>query len=260
MINKTVKGISALALALMMLFGSAAICFAAGSQTTEQYSYNDSANVFTDQDINTLVDKLLEGNSKTGWQFIVMTDPNAVNYDDSLQDYYRDNYYKNKGFKENAVVLVYNTGLNKGTFFGTGEAKYYFTDSRIDETGKMLRKNMDAQTYLDGAAAFVDKVEKYYSEGSPELEKRDNKLGYVLKHYWWIFALIGLVAAGATFGITAGRYKYNGKFNTYDLKANSNTMLTEEHDVFVTKHTTSRIIRSESSDSSSSSSSSGGDF
>lgn len=260
MINKTVKGISALTLALMLMFGSVVLCFAAGAKITDQYAYNDLADVFSDADIDALTAKLQEGNSQTGWQFIVMTDSQSVSYGDSLQDYYRDNYYDGANYKPDAVMLVYNTALNKGTFFGTGEAKYYFTDSRIDETGKMLRGYMDSKSYLDGAKAFVDRVIKYHSEGSPELEKRDNKLGYVMKHYWWAFALIGIVAAGATFGITAGKYKYNGKFNTYDLKANSNTTLTEQNDVFITKHTTSRVIRTESSNSGSSSKSSGGDF
>ncbi len=254
MIN-TAKRLSALAFALVMIFSSLTVCFAA-TEKNNKYSIDDIAEVFTEQDFNEIKTKLETSSNKTGWQFIVYTDTNSVSAS-SLRDYYETNYFEKNGFEKNSVVLVINSTMNRGTFFANGGAAYYINDSRTDETGKKLRKDMDNQDYVGAVNDFADQMVKYHDNPTAEAEKKSNKLGYVLKHFWWAFALIAIVAGGATFGITAGKYKYNGKFNTYDLKANSQTMLTDSQDVFVTKHTTSHTIQSSSSSSSGSSRSSG---
>ncbi len=254
MIN-TAKRLSALAFALVMIFSSLTICFAA-TEKNNKCSIDDSAELFTEQEFNQIKTKLETSSSKTGWQFIVYTDTKNV-YSSSLRDYYETNYFEKNGFEKNSVVLVINSTMNRGTFFANGGAAYYINDSRTDETGKKLRADMDNQNYIGAVNDFADQMVKYHDNPTAEAERKSNKPGYVLKHYWWAFILIAIVAGGATFGITAGKYKYNGKFNTYDLKANSQTMLTDSQDVFVTKHTTSHTIQSSSSSSSGSSHSSG---
>lgn len=260
MINKSLKGVSALVFALVLIFGSITVCFAEAAYSTDQYVIDDKAQVLT-RDMDALAEKLKEASEKTGWQLIVYTDNDKVTAD-SLKDYYEDNYYKTGDFKSDSVVLVMNTATNKGTFFANGDASYYINDDRVSETGKLLRPDMDAQDYYQAATDFADKMVEYHNNPTAEVEKKNGKLGYVLKHYWWAFALIAIVAGGLTFGITAGKYKYNGRFNTYDLKSNSSTMLTEQYDTFVTKHTTSRTIQQNDSSSSGGSSggSRGGDF
>lgn len=261
MMRKSISRLSALTLALLLLFGSVVMC-CAYSEVTPQYVIEDEAGVFTNQDIATLKAKLTDTNAKTGWQIIIHTDTQNVQTNGSLREYYTENFYKKGNFEKNAVVLVFNLTLNSGTFFGVGDAQYYFNDSRNDALKPIMRSALDNKSYLDGACQFADKMTEFHNQGSPELEKRNNKLGYVLKRFWWVFAIIAVVAGAATFGITAGRYKYNGKFNTYDLNNNSQTTLTDQYDTFVTKHVSSRTIQSSSGSSGNSSSggSRGADF
>ncbi len=257
MIAKTAKRLSALAFALVLIFGSVTVCFAQ-SFTNSQYSIEDSKNLLTENEFEQAKQKLEDANKKTGWQFIVLLDPEKVVFNDSLKDYYEENYYKKKDFENDSVVLAINVALNKGTFFANGDAAAYIDDGRVNEAGVKLRTDLDKQDYIGAINDFADKMVSFHDSPTAEAEKRDGKLGYVLKHYWWAFALIALIAGGATFGITAGKYKYNGKFNTYNLSENSQTNLSEKQDIFVTKHTTSRVIQSSSSSGSRSSGGSGG--
>lgn len=264
MIAKTAKRLSALAFALMLIFGSVTVCFAQ-SVTNSQYSIEDSKNLLTENEFEQAKQKLEDASKKTGWQFIVFLDPEKVVFNDSLKDYYEENYYNKKDFSKNSVVLVINAALNKGTFFANGDASAYVDDGRINEAGVKLRADLNDQNFSGAIGDFADKMVKFHDTPTAEAEKRDGKLGYVLKHYWWAFALIALIAGGATFGITAGKYKYNGKYNTYNLSENSQTNLSEKQDIFVTKHTTSRVIQQSSSSSGSGGSGSsggsrGGDF
>lgn len=255
MIN-TAKRLSALALALMLIFGSVTVCFAE-IISTDTYVIDDGASLFSNTEITQLETKLDEAGKKTGWQFIVHTDSKQV-YADSLRDYYEENYFEKGNFKSDSVVLVINKAMNKGTFFANGNAAYYINDARVSELGVKLRADMDNGNYYLAATDFTDGMLKYNRNPTAEVEKREGKLPYVLKHYWWLFAIIALVAGGATYGITAGKYKYNGKYNTYNLKENSQTQLSVQQDMFVTKHTTSHTIQSSSSSGSSHSSGSGG--
>ena len=257
MMRKNISRLSALALALLLICSSTVLCFAF-SEVTPQYAIVDDANLFSEQDVATLKARLAEANAETGWQIIIHTDATNIDIDGSRRKYYTKNFYKTGNFEEDAAVLVFNPTIDGGTFFGTGAAQYYFNDSRDDKLKPIMRSALDSKTYLDGACRFADKMVEFHDQGSPELEKKNNKLGYALKHYWWVFTLIAIVAGAATYGITAGKYKYNGRFNTYDLKSNSNTTLTDEYDNFVTKHVSTRTIQTSSGSSSSGGSSSGG--
>ncbi|HCA04744.1 MAG TPA: hypothetical protein DEO32_02480 [Ruminococcaceae bacterium] len=263
MIN-TAKRLSALALALMLILGSVTLCFAE-TASNSGYVIDDTAGLFEKDEVELLKTRLENASKQTGWQFIIHTDNSKITVD-SLRDFYVESYYeKHKEFSDNAVVLVINSAINRGTYFAMGEAKYALNDGRVNELSIKLKVDMDKKAYYQTAVDFTDRMVGYYNKPTAEAEKREGKLVYVLKHYWWLFAIIAVVAGGATFGITAGKYKYNGKFNTYDLNANSETMLDLKQDMFVTKHTTSRVIQTNSGSSGSSHSSGsggsrGGDF
>ena len=258
---KLTNRLSALTLALMLMLASVSCAFAA-HESTAQYAFDED--ILSESELEEVKTAFLQASDKTGWQLVLHSDDKYVSAG-SLSDYYYEYYYKTGGFEKDAAVLVFNTAMDKGAFFGTGEAEYYFTDDRISETGKLMRSYMNRGDYAGAAEEFADKVVEYKKAGSPALEKKNNKLGYVFGRFGWIIIIVAVVAGIATFAITAGKYKYNGKFNTYSLKDNSKTTLTERHDDFVTKHTTSRVIRTQSSGSSSGgggggSGHSGGDF
>lgn len=256
MIKKTSLRISALSLALLLLFAAAFTVFAVSASVVD-----DSANVFTAEQRSELQSRLDRTADKTGWQMIVYTSDKGIASD--LNSYYNANYYDTHNYDANAVVLVYDVGSNKGTVITHGDAMNYISDQRMSSLGQMLRLYLDEQNYYQGAIAFADKIDQYYSEGIPEddtfdnisYEEKSNKFLYSLTHYGWICGLLGVAAALIFFFVNKSRYKNMGKSGTYDLAANSSVDLKEQQDDFVTQHTTVRTIER---DSSSSGGSSGG--
>lgn len=257
MIKKTSLRISALGLALLLLFAAAFTVVAASAGVVD-----DSAGVFSAAQRDELKSRFDRTADKTGWQMIVYTSTRGIG--SNLNDYYNANYYDTHNYDENAVVLVYDIGSNKGTVITHGDAMKYISDQRMSSLGQMLRRYLDEQNYYQGAIAFADTIDQYYSAGIPEYdtfnnisyEEKSNKFLYSLKHYWWLYTLLGAAAGLIFFFVNKSRYKNMGKSGTYDLAANSSVDLKEQQDDFVTQHTTVRTI--ERSSGSSGGSSDGG--
>lgn len=250
MMKKTSLRISALSLALLLLLAAVFPVFAVSESVVD-----DSANVFTAEQRSELKSRFDRTADKTGWQMIVYTSSQGIG--SNLKDYYNANYYDTHSYDADAVVLVYDVGSNKGTVITHGEAMNYISDQRMSSLGQMLRGYMDEQNYYQGAVAFADRIDQYYSDGIPEndtfdnisYEEKSNKFLYTLKHYGWLFGLLGGAAGLVFFFVNKSRYKNMGRSGTYDLAANSSVDLKEQQDDFVTQHTTVRTIERDNSSS-----------
>lgn len=257
---------SALLLVLLLLFAAAFTAGAASASVVD-----DAAKVFGDSERSELSSRFDKTADKTGWQLICYTTQQGVS--SNLSDYYNANYYDTHSYDADAIVLVFDTGSNKGTVITHGSAMQYISDDRMSELGSLLRSYMNSGSYYQGALAFADKLDAYYAAGVPDggsydnihyNEKQDNKLLYTLKKGGWIFGLVGIAAGLIFFFVNKSRYKNMGKSGTYDLASNSDVQLTEAQDDFVTQHTTVRTIQSSSGSSGGSSGGGsthgGGDF
>lgn len=267
MMKKVTTRVSALALAALIALGSLMMVFAASPA-----SVDDSAKLFSADQKSEIVSRFDRTGDKTGWQLILYTSTQGVS--SGLSDYYNQNYVDRISHDSDAVVLVFDTGSNKGAVISHGSAESYISDERLSEMGSMLRGYLDSKDYYGGALAFADKLDRFYADGVPKgdsysnvktNEKADNKLLYVLKRFGWIFGIVAVAAGVIFFAVNTHRYKNLGKSGTYDLHANSKVDLDEVQDDFITQHTTVRVIRSESSGGGSSSggggsSHGGGDF
>lgn len=267
MIKQISKQLSALLFAALLMLGSTAVCFAVGNS---QYVITDDAELFTDSQIQQLADILTEASNTTGWQYIVHTDNRGIS-SSNMTDYYNREYYDTNDFESDAIMFVYDFASDGAALITHGDAMQYISDERLGEIGPQLRQYLREEDYYGAVSAFAEITEDYYESGVPDdgsysnIEEEDfrqtNKFLYVLTHYGIIIAIVALAAGGATFGITAVKYKLNGKSGTYDLRANSKTIINEQEDIFVSKHTTVHRIESSSGSSggsSSGSSSSGG--
>ena len=260
MIKKLSLRLSAAAVALMIALFSTALCFA---EVTQQYAIEDDAAIFTDDQLDSLRDKLSEGNERTGWQLILHT--SSLGITSELNNYYNKNYYDQKSFAADAVVLVFDLGSNKGTVISHGEAMDYISDQRMSSLGSMLRSYMDNGDYYGATFAFVDTLEQYHSDGIPTgdtfdnitYEQKTNKFLYVLKHYGIIIGIAAIAVGVIMFFVIKSKYKHMGVSGTYDLAANSSVNLSDVEYQFVNQYTTVRTIKDDS-DSGSSGGSSGG--
>lgn len=264
MMKKVSVSVSALLLALLLLAATVTV-FAASASVVD-----DSANVFSTSESEEIRSRFDKAADKTGWQMIVYTSNQGVG--SNLNNYYNANYYDTHSYDANAVLLVFDTGSNKGTVITHGDAMHYISDQRMSDLGFLLRGYMNSGSYYQGALAFAEKIEEYYSAGIPEdgtfdnisyNEKQDNKLLYTLKKGGWLIGLLSVAAGLIFFFVNKSRYKNMGKSGTYDLSANSDVQLTEAQDDFVTQHTTVRTIQRDNNSSGGSSGGSthgGGDF
>lgn len=148
-----------------------------------------------------------------------------------------------------------------------GDAMYYFGDGRVNTLLDDVQRDMKQGNYYSAAEQFLYYVDHYYDEGIDDdksnknidlQEKEDNKFLYVVKHYGIVIAAGSIIVAVIVVIVVKNRYKHNGKAETYDLKKNSKTMLTDKKDIFLTKHVSVTRIRSDSDSSGGSSSSSSG--
>ena len=194
---------------------SAAAEYTGVSVVESTHALTDSAKIFGDDaKREELLTKMQEAGKKTGWQFIIYTTDQGVS-SEKIESC-ADNFYKNGSFQKNAILLV-----NSGDMYGASKA-------------------------------FVSKSVDIYSMG------KTNILLISLKKIGPFAGIAGVIIAVAFFFITKSRYKNMGKSGTYDLASNSKVDLDEVEDTFVTQHTTVRTIKSDNDSGSGSSNHSDG--
>lgn len=261
--TKSLPKFTSAALALLLALGATLTVFAAGFDYSKSYLLRDEADLYPGADYDNIKEKLDSVGKQTGWQVAVVTTENNVS--SSRMDTYYNNYYDNNRsfFQSDSVMFVIDNASGNRIIITHGAAEQYFTDARMSEMKNALKPFLSGNDMLNAAYTFADKTLEFYQEGVPlngtyenhvegtESEddrlKRENKLLYVLTRWGWLMGLIGLAAGGIFAGVNIGRYKFNGKSGTYDLRENSSMKLVDSQDVFLHKHTTSTTISSGSS-------------
>lgn len=259
--------ISAIAATALLLSVSAAPVLAA-TNYSQNYALIDEAKLFDAAGSEQLSATLEKTGRETGWQVSVFT--TSYNISADQMDSYYNNYYDNhrEWFTTDSAMLIIDTGSNNRYILTHGSAEAYFTDERMTQIKSEMKPYLNDNDMLGAAKTFAAVNAEFYRSGIPEngghsnhvdgvdpnkaaeeQEKKNNKLGYVLSHYGWIFGLVALAAGGIFAGVNVGRYKYNGKGGTYNLKENSRMNLVDQQDVFVNKHTTFTTINTSSGSS-----------
>ena len=257
--------VSAAALALMLLLCSAVTVFGIGMDYSNTYLLADEADIFSQTEFDGVKEKLNSVGTQTGWQMAVVTtlDGVSANQMDSHYNRYYDN--NRSQFQSNSVMFVIDKGSDNRIIITHGAAEEYFTDERLSELKSALKPYLQSGDMLNAAYTFADKSLSFYQQGVPangshnnhvegtETEsdrlRRENKFLYVLTRWGWLMGLIGVAAGGIFAGVNVGRYKYNGKSGTYNLRENSSLRLVDNQDVFLSKHTTYTTINTGSGSS-----------
>lgn len=272
MMKKTTLKIASAAVAALSVFSLSASASAAGTEHSQSFALIDDANLFDDTQYASLCEKLSSVGSQTGWQIAVVTTDYGIS-SSRMDSYYNDLYDNNREYFEadSALFVIDNASSNR-LILTHGTAEMYFTDERLSDMKSALKPSLSSGDMETAVEIFADKNLEYFEEGvvnghhsnhvegqseeelAAQREKREHKLAWTLTHWGWLFALIAIAAGGIFAGVNVGRYKFNGKGGTYNLKENSSMNLVDRQDVFVNKHTTSTVIQSSSSGSGGSSS------
>ena len=238
------KRISAAALAAMLVLFSCVCVFAESSK-----KLIDDAGLFGEGDSGKLVTALEDTSSQTGWDVIIYTNNNGYDIDGDLA-YQSDKYYNDNGFGKGAdadgVMLVIDMGSRCSYILTKGGAKAYFSDSRITEINNDVLGQLGNGDNLNAGIVFANDVKTAYNDGVPgdggysnvttEPERPEKA------PYNFIAPIIGLIVgiiAAIIFAVSVNsRYKFNGKYGTYDLRKNSSMNLVDRQDVFVDRKVT----------------------
>ena len=186
-----------------------------------------------------------------------------------MDSHYNKLYDNNRNyFESDCVMFVIDNASGNRIILTHGETESYFSDQRMNEMKSALKPYLQSGDMLNACYTFADKTQEFYDAGIPsngsydnhvegtetadQKLKRENKFLYVLTKWGWLMGLIALAAGGIFAGVNVGRYKFNGKSGTYNLKENSSMKLLDSQDQFLHKSTTSTVISSGSSSSGSS--------
>ena len=232
---------------------SAAAEYTGVSVVESTHALTDSAKKFGDDaKREELLTKMQEAGKKTGWQFIIYTTDQGVS-SEKIESC-ADNFYKNGSFQKNAILLVIDSKSNTMIIRNKGEVKDYFAhdDSRMESIISEMKPYLNSGDMYGASKAFVSKSVDIYSMG------KTNILLISLKKIGPFAGIAGVIIAVVFFFITKSRYKNMGKSGTYDLASNSKVDLDEVEDTFVTQHTTVRTIKSDNDSGSGSSNHSDG--
>ena len=256
--KKTKAAVAAL-LALVLLLGSSFGAFAIGSYGDENYALIDEANIFTDEQMTSLCDKLSAAGSKTDWQLAVVTTNDNVS--SSRMDKYYNNYYDNNRnvFEADCVMFVIDNASSNRIILTHGTAESYFTDERLTEMKSALKPSLASGDMVSAVQIFADTSVSFYEQGIPSDGHHSNHVeGKSEEQLASEREKKSNLAGGGIFaGVNVGRYKYNGKSGTYNLKENSSMNLLDKQDEFLGSHTSYTVISSSSSGSGGSSSGGG---
>ena len=226
----------------------------------------DFSNILTDAEEQLLYVKMTEFINKTSMDIVFVTVDLPYSYDSENEEYAADFYdYNDFGidFENYSGILLLRNTYEYDRYYNVylfGDAQLYYNYDRTEYVLDEIYYNFKNQYYLEGYRTFINLMSNYYDEGIPS-DMKDyevNKDGYLKQKYIMPIIPILLGAGIVTLIIMLiliNKNKMVKKATKASEYLNQKSIeFTKREDIFVTEHTTSRII----SDSSSGGSGGGG--
>lgn len=231
--------------ALLLLLVSGTALASSGSSQVE-----DKAGLLDAAEISELEAQASDLASLTGWAVLVLTTDDAQGkasraYGEEQLDVYA-------GEEEDGVACLLDMDNREISLITIGEARYYLTDSRIDQVLDDAWEAVTDEEYKDTLEAMLSGVKKYYKKGIPDgtyLYDRDTgerTVYHAPKSITLVEALIAVIAAviagGAVAGGIIGKYRLKWGAYSYPYDSLGTLKLTEREDQLVNKIVTHRRI------------------
>ena len=220
------------------------------------YDYSD---ILTETEEQLLYKQIEEFINKTNMDMVFVTVNLPYSYDYKNEEYAADFYdYNDFGinFKNYSGILLLRNTYEYDRYYNVylfGDAQLYYNYSRTEYVLDEIYYDFSNQNYYNGYTTFIEKMSNYYDAGIPSEMKNYEVTedGYLKEKYVIPIIPILIVSGIVTLIVMIILIKKN-KMVKKATKAseylNKNSInFTTRNDIFVTEHTTSRIISDGSS-------------
>lgn len=230
-----------LLLSVLLLFGNASVFAKA------EGNVYDGASLLTDSEISSLNEKITALQQTSGWNIYAVTTDNAEGK--TAKAYADDFFDAHSPEQEDGVALLIDMD-NREIYLSTcGEAIRYLTDARLDVILDDAYGYAGNGNYADCLNAMVDGVAACYERGINRNQYNyDTETGKVSVYRSLtlseivVAVLVSLVAGGAFFGITVGKYRLKLDTWRYPFRDYGEVNLQVCDDRYINKFVTHRRI------------------
>ena len=218
----------------------------------------DFAEILTEEEEEELKIKVDDFVERNGMDLVILTD--TFSYSRDIDNgYFAADFYDYNDFgmsfdNYSGIVFLRNTNPSDPYYgmYTFGEAQLYFSQSREDDILDSIYDNIHSGSYLEGIEEFIEKTDKYIQQGKPKEAENYyiDENGIIHAYYRIPWATSIIISSVVTLIIMIILVKKNrmiikaSKAEAYLNKGSIN--ITNRKDVFISTHTSSYKISSDS--------------
>lgn len=218
----------------------------------------DYDNILTDEEENILKEKIDEFISITSMDMVIVVPSFYYSNDSENEEYAADFYdYNDFGmeFEKNSGVLFLRNNNKLDPYFNIytfGNAQLYFDFTRLEEILDSIYNDIKSGNYLKGLSRYIDMMIDDYNSGIPSTMQnyKVNEKGFLYQPYqvpWIMVLLIAAIITTIIIIILIEKNKMVMKASEATEYLNKGSVkLSERKDKFITSHTSSHTISSDS--------------
>ena len=218
----------------------------------------DYGEILSEEEEKELKGKIDEFIQKTNMDMVIVI-PNFTYYDDNQNEDYAADFYDYNDFgmkyKNNSGVLFLRNVNESDPYYNIytfGDAQLYFNYDRLETILDSIYDEIHSGNYVSGFTSFINQMIAYYQNGIPNNMKnyQVDENGYLYKIYsipWGICSIVAAIITAIIMGIMVKKNKMVAKASQAEEYLNRNSVnITNRKDTFVTSHTSSYTISSDS--------------
>lgn len=220
----------------------ASLCLCINSFAASIY-FEDNANLYTDDQEQTLMQEQQELCDYTGWNIAVITTDIDFPTDGSKAIDYAESRYKEiyGSYSASGILYLIDTGYRQFSIGGDPDVNY-FNDARVQNMIKRCNEKYYAYDDMGNVETFFECVREVYDEGYFTGSKSSSSLGIAI-----LAGLIGGVAAAAIgVGVVISRYKFHSKTSAANYIRNDGVDMYRNNDIYLRETVTRTKIESSS--------------
>lgn len=221
----------------------ASLCLCINSFAASIY-FEDNANLYTDEQEQTLMQEQQELCDYTGWNIAVITTDIDFPTDGSKAIDYAESRYKEiyGSYSASGILYLIDTGYRQFAIGGDPDVNY-FNDARVQNMIKRCNEKYYAYDDMGNVETYFECVREVYDKGYfTDSESSSSSIGIAV-----IAGLIGGIAAAAIgIGIVISRYKFHSKTSAANYIRSGGVEMYRKNDIYLRETVTRTKIESSS--------------
>ena len=221
---------------------AASLCLCINSFAASIY-FEDNANLYTDDQEQTLMQEQQELCDYTGWNIAVITTDIDFPTDGSKAIDYAESRYKEiyGSYSASGILYLIDTGYRQFSIGGDPDVNY-FNDARVQDMINRCNEKYYAYDDVGNVETFFECVREVYDKGYFTGDKSSSSMGIAV-----LAGLIGgVVAAAIGVGVVISRYKFHSQTSTANYIRNDGVDMYRKNDIYLRETVTRTKIESSS--------------